>query len=48
MAEPLVFLCSDMAGFISGINLDVDYGTYAPTVAGIGQSARPTVKVFNL
>lgn len=34
MAEPLVFLNSDMASYIAGVGLYVDYGAYAPIALG--------------
>lgn len=41
MAEPLVFLCSPMASYISGELLRVDYACTAEETAGITQPAMP-------
>jgi enoyl-[acyl-carrier-protein] reductase (NADH) len=32
--DPLVFLCSEMASFISGVMLDVDFGFDSQILAG--------------
>jgi len=37
MAEPLVFLCSNMASYVSGTLMTVDFGLDLPMVAGITQ-----------
>ena len=44
MAEPLVFLNSNMASFISGVLLNVDYGQYTQTILG----AIPNILDFKL
>lgn len=43
MAAPLVFLCSDMASFVSGALLRVDYGSYVEMEAGLRESRAPTL-----
>ena len=39
MAEPMVFLGSDMASFLSGVLLSADYGMLLPQTAGIDHFA---------
>ena len=41
MAEPIVFINSDMASYISGERLIVDYGCTAEEVAGIKPVGTP-------
>lgn len=42
MAGPLVFLCSEMASFVSGALLRVDYGSYVEMEAGLRESRSAT------
>ena len=45
MAEPLVFLGSDMASYLSGVLMAVDYGLELPMFAGISQDWYAGLKI---
>jgi|SRR5690625_1230809 len=47
IAGPLVFLNSDLASFVSGVHLDVDYGQNNQAKAGVGDASELSALVQN-